>query len=464
MNVIYDRQFGFRKKHSTSHAINYSINKILSEIEMKNHVIGVFIDLSKAFDTIDHQKLLNKLEYYGIRGRCLDLLKSYLSDSTQRTNFQNTLSDSCKITYEVPQGSVLGPLLFLVYINDIVNSTNNGEFVLFADDTNIFIVGKTKEEAYDKANAVLSDVYNYMLKNQLHINLEKCTYMHFRPRYNNDNRQTCNRADSSEPCLKLLDKTLKKVDKVKFLGVIIDEKLNWGPHIEHLQNKLKSSILMIKRIHKYIPKAEYMNLYNALFMSHMTYCISCWGGVSHNKLQKLFVLQKRCVRLLFGKELNFYNDELSDTRNENNVPESKNYCLEHTKPLFIENRILSIHNLSVLHTFIELFKIVKFHCPNPIFNLLTFSRRSNLLTLPIINLEISKQNFVFRSSLVWNKSINNLLNKSLPREDGLIIPGSSENSDFTAPVSIIKSKLKSHLLSIQTLGDKNEWLHENLHI
>ena len=473
INAIYEKQFGFRKQHSPNHAINFSINKVLSEIEQKNHVIGVFLDLSKAFDTIDHQKLLTKLDHYGIRGRSLDLLKSYLSDRTQCTNFQNTLSDPCKISYGVPQGSVLGPLLFLVYINDIINCSNDGEFILFADDTNIFIVGKTKGEAYDRANIVLDDVCKYMHVNQLHINLDKCKYMHFRPRYNNEERQTCMRSRpyNSEPTLKLMNKKLQKVDKIKFLGVVIDESLNWEPQIEHVATKLKSSIIMIKRIYKYIPKSEYMNIYNSLFMSHLIYGISTWGGVSKYKLQKLFSLQKRCVRLLFGSEFSIDHTEFYEARNkahteDENSNTDKNYCLEHTKPLFIENKILSIHNLSTLHTFMELFKIIKYHCPQPIYDLISFSSRSDklLLTLPKINLDISKQSFVFRSSSIWNKVINVVLNKIVPRTDGLIIPGSTANSDFTTPVCIVKNKIKKHLFSIQSLGKNDEWVHENAYI
>ena len=185
--TIYENQFGFRKHHSTSHAVNFSVNHILNEIEQKNHVIGIFIDLSKAFDTISHEKLLHKLSFYGVRGICLSLINSYLSGRTQATKFQSVQSDQCNVEFGVPQGSVLGPLLFLIYINDIVNTSLNeenksfvGKFVLFADDTNIFVSGSSEKEVYEKANRVLDKLNNYIYDNQLHINFDKTCFIYSR--------------------------------------------------------------------------------------------------------------------------------------------------------------------------------------------------------------------------------------------------------------------------------------------
>ena len=208
-------------------------------IEQKKHVIGIFLDLSKAFDTICHSKLLYKLQNYGIRGSCLNLIKSYLCSRQQITKFNDIKSETETILFGVPQGSVLGPLLFL----------------LFADDTNIFIAAKNKAQAYKTANAVLRSVYIYMKTNQLHINLIKCAHMYFRPNLHYKECLSCARTTGYDQgfTLSVNGQKVKKADKVKFLGVIIDENLTWDDQIKHLENKLLATIVLIKRVKKFIP-------------------------------------------------------------------------------------------------------------------------------------------------------------------------------------------------------------------
>ena len=140
-----------------------------------------------------------------------------------------------------------------------------------------------------------------------------------------------------------------------------------GAQIEHLKDKLLSSIVIIKQIKKFIPKSEYLKLYNALFQSHISYCISSWGGISRYKLDRLFSIQKRCIRLLFGNEINYDHSQYYETcarcRTYQQHKSKINYILEHTKPIFNDMKLLSLHHLYIYHTFLDLYKSLKFKIP-----------------------------------------------------------------------------------------------------
>ena len=221
---------------------------------------------------------------------------------------------------------------------------------------------------------------------------------------------------------------------------------------------------------KFIPKSEYLKLYDALFKSHITYCISCWGGIPEYKLESLFSIQKRCIRLLFGKKYSFdhagYYETCARARTFQQHKAKKEFLLEHTKPLFNEHKILSLHHLHIQHIFMELFKIIKYRTPISLYELFQKSQRTSslLMILPRINLDISKQNFVFNGSFVWNKLISKLFDKCSPNEKGIMVPGSTECSDLSAPISSIKNKLKVILFETQKLvtpGRNMEWMSDN---
>ena len=231
--------------------------------------------------------MLAKLENYGIRGVALKLIESYLSDRKQLVNILGEISNELLILFGVPQGSCLGPLLFLIYINGLPNISNNAEFVLFADDTNIFVKAKNRMLAYENANKILKAVHlYYMLVNKLHINMSKCCFIDFKP--------------DSNLCLKINNVVIKQVNEARFLGVTLDENLNWKSHIHKLSKKLSCSAGILNLIKDSIPEDLYKSLYFTLFENHLSYGITVWGGVSNNKLELLFKLQKKCMRILFG--------------------------------------------------------------------------------------------------------------------------------------------------------------------
>ena len=313
-NVLMAEQFGFRKFHSTSYAITHSVNLINQFQNHGNHTIGIFIDLSKAFDTLNHSISLSKLEWYGVRGIAHDLLRSCLTNRYQLTNISGTYSDKEHVQYEVPQGSVLGPLLFLLYINDLISCYINPhvKFILYADDTNIFISCATVEEGITLANDVLKHVNNYMTCNLLHINLEKSCFMHFPNKTSsitdgiNKQSSETESSDSYEDDivesshLLLGDTKISIVNEVKFLGVTFDRKLSWNGQTDVVYKRLKCAIAIIKRIKPYIANENLKTIYFTLFESHLLYGISVWGGIPQYKMDKIFRLQKKCLRILFG--------------------------------------------------------------------------------------------------------------------------------------------------------------------
>ena len=397
--IINENQFGFRKGHSTSNALNYSVEHIESLLAQKQHVLGIFIDLSKAFDTIDHGKLVSKLERYGIRGNALKLISSYLSNRKQYVNVLDTKSNELPVEFGVPQGSVLGPLLFILYINDICNISSDGKFVLFADDTNIFVAAESIRKVYEIANRVLKAVCNYMEVNLLHINVKKCCYMYFSPnkRSKNDSDPELNNQN-----LTINSKIISRVSHTKFLGVTIDDKLSWKPHIQLLNKKLRSICGRIYRIKNCLPETLYKQIYHSLFESHLSYSISVWGGISSNQLKPLFITQKKCVRILFG-DPEMYKDKFRTCARIRPIKKQKLgsefYVKESTKPLFTKHELLAVENLYRHRCIMEMFKTVKSHVPVSLFSLFKLStRKDNLLITPR-----PTDQFIYKSTWLWNE-------------------------------------------------------------
>jgi len=220
--VLYEKQFGFRNKHSTSHATAYSSSKIYENLDNSEKTASVFMDLSKAFDTINIDIMLNKLDHYGIRGLANEWFRSYLTGRTQFVQINSSKSDSLlEIKHGVPQGSILGPLLFSLYINDFVNCLCYGEAIMFADDTTLIFKEKDIQSLKEQINHDLSSAADWLAENKLSLNVKKTNYMFFDLARKSSNLD--NISIKSEP--------VERVKTQKFLAVIFDEKMSWKDHL-----------------------------------------------------------------------------------------------------------------------------------------------------------------------------------------------------------------------------------------
>ena len=233
--ILNNNQYGFREKYSTINAITALTSDVIKALENKDSVLSVFMDLSKAFDTIDHQILLYKLEFYGIRGTPLKWFKRYLSNRKQYVKYNNSDSLQRDITYGVPQGSILGPLLFIIYINDLPFCVEHCKTILFADDTTIYKTGKQVNNIYEDMNKELQILADWFRANKLSLNISKTKCMLFCRSPPPENEE-------------IILTMYNTANEVQFLGLHIDEKLDWHEHINKCKNKLTSALYVIKNL------------------------------------------------------------------------------------------------------------------------------------------------------------------------------------------------------------------------
>ena len=295
-NILYTHQYGFRKNHSTYMPIVTLTDLISDNLEKRLHTLTVFLDFKKAFDSVDHNILLYKLNHYGIRGRALDLLKNYFTGRTQTVKFNNTFSSSQTIDTGVPQGSVLGPLFFLIYINDIIKTSATALFLLFADDTSLINSDSTLSNLYTKTNHDLAQIYNWCSVNKIALNLSKTKYMISSPK-SKDPLSNLQPFNNNSQKLTINNILLELVTNSKFLGVIIENDLSWSKHITAISTQISRVIGVLAKIRSKITTRAAMHIYDALIFSHLNYCNLVWGNASKAMLNPLYILQKRALKI-----------------------------------------------------------------------------------------------------------------------------------------------------------------------
>ena len=307
----------------------------------------MFLDLSKAFDTVNHKILIEKLYKYGIRSNAHDWLISYLSNRNQLVEVSGHKSEPLKITSGVPQGSVLGPILFLIYMNDIANSSRLVKFLLFADDTTVYQSDKSLENLINTMNNECDKLAKWLAINRLTLNTKKTKYILF-----SSSHKLNKLRNTTLATIQINNSPIEKCEFFKFLGVYLQDNMKWNKHACFVSSKLAKTAAVISRLKTFLPSNVLLQIYNSLFLPHINYCLGVWGNTEKYNSNKIVILQKRVVRSIGNASY-----------------------LAHTDPLFTRFNILKLEELFKVNVCKFMYKLLYGLLPQHVENYFNIQKR-----------------------------------------------------------------------------------------
>lgn len=311
-NLLNTRQYGFKENCSTEDAIIDLTSALYNAVNNNLKALTIFIDLAKAYDTVNHKLLLEKLEKLGVRGVGHNLLKSYLESRFQCTRVKDSISNIHEVKCGIPQGSVLGCTLFSIYIDEMLSLNIPGNIIAYADDTALIITGPNWQRTFENAQKSMSTAQAWLTSNQLTLNTQKTKFITYSLKSSNQ---------PITPVLIIPDPSnnnrnyIEKTSHIKYLGIYIDENLSWAKHIETVTKKIRSMYYIFKKLITLLPLNIVLTTYYGLVQSILQYGIAGWGGSTNHKLKQIFVAQKTILKIMYNKPKTYPTEELfSETK------------------------------------------------------------------------------------------------------------------------------------------------------
>jgi len=404
-SVLCKQQSGFRRLHSTQTGTLDVKDFILSSMDEGKFTGAVYIDLKKAFDTVDCDTLLFKLQCLGIRGTAYKWFKSYMTDRSQSVQHGTISSEKLPVSCGVPQGSILGPILFSLYVNDIVSCVKSSKIVLYADDTVLLSSGKTAEEIKTSLISDLASLDVWFLKNKLHLNTKKCKWTLF----GSEKRLQ----STSVPAIHIKNETLEHVTTYKYLGVQLDKNLNFDTHIDDMCKKVRQRLGVLRRVRDYLDEDTALMLYNALVMPVIDYCDVTYATCTSKNLNRIEKLMAKGGRIILNER--------------NDYPSAS---------VFKRLKWLTFRERSLYHKNILMFKCLHAMCPqylSSVFEKIDHgynTRQSDDLKVVKCHTNMGKRSFKCDGANSWN-----------------ILPS---HVQLSSSLDVFKRSLLKHILTLRS--------------